>query len=179
MDSDNVLKAELEKTRAECERLREENTRLRLSIGAHHETPAEKLPVQAPQINQSTHALATVRIESLPELKVSLFMNLFRGRDDVYAVRWEGKNGRTGYSPAGIREWDQAPIARRGHKRSFRLSKLFSLDEEVICSCRSQLKALHRLSAIDLPCRLHTWSGRQTLSERNSSITGNGKFSSA
>ncbi len=132
MDSDDVLKAELKKARAECERLREENTKLRLRVGEHNGKPASKPQALAPQINQATQAAATVRTDSPPELKVSLFMNLFRGRDDVYAVRWEGKNGRTGYSPAGIREWDQAISARHGHKRSFRLGKLFPLVEEVI-----------------------------------------------
>src|SRR5882724_29079 len=131
MDSDDVLKAELKKARAECERLREENTKLRLRVGDHNGSPASKPPTAAFQSNQAIQA-ENVRTDSPPDLKVSLFMNLFRGRDDVYAVRWEGKNGRTGYSPAGIREWDQAASARRGQKRTFRHSKLFPLDEEVI-----------------------------------------------
>lgn len=37
--------------------------------------------------------------------KVALFRALFRGRDDIYPVRWESKNGRTGYSPACSNEW--------------------------------------------------------------------------
>ncbi|WP_407919190.1 TOTE conflict system archaeo-eukaryotic primase domain-containing protein [Deferrisoma camini] len=28
--------------------------------------------------------------------KVALFRSLFRGRDDVYALRWESKKGRSG-----------------------------------------------------------------------------------
>jgi superfamily II DNA or RNA helicase len=37
---------------------------------------------------------------------VKLFRSLFRGRDDVYAVRWEGRNnGKAGYSPAHRRVW--------------------------------------------------------------------------
>ena len=87
MDSDDVLKADLEKARAECERLREENAHLRLRVGDHHVSTTSKPPALPPQINQATQAPATVRIDSPPELKVSLFMNLFRGRGDVYAVR--------------------------------------------------------------------------------------------
>jgi hypothetical protein len=87
MDSDDVLKAELEKARAECERLREENTKLRLRVVEHNGKPASKPPVRAPQINGATHTPATVRTDSPPELKVSLFMNLFRGRDDVPSCR--------------------------------------------------------------------------------------------
>jgi superfamily II DNA or RNA helicase len=38
--------------------------------------------------------------------KVALFRKLFRGRTDVYPIRWEGKNsGKSGYSPACANEW--------------------------------------------------------------------------
>jgi hypothetical protein len=83
MDSDDVLKAELEKAKAECERLREENAEIMLRVGDHHVDTASKPPAVAPQINQATQAAANVRIDSPPELKVSLFMDLFRGRDDL------------------------------------------------------------------------------------------------
>jgi len=38
--------------------------------------------------------------------KVTLFRRLFRGRMDVYPVRWEGKtSGKSGYAPACANEW--------------------------------------------------------------------------
>jgi hypothetical protein len=38
--------------------------------------------------------------------KVALFRRLFRGRTDVYPIRWEGKtSGKTGYAPACANEW--------------------------------------------------------------------------
>jgi len=38
--------------------------------------------------------------------KVALFSRLFRGRTDVYPVRWESKTtGKAGYSPACANEW--------------------------------------------------------------------------
>ena len=38
--------------------------------------------------------------------KLALFRRLFRGREDVYPVRWEGKtSGKTGYAPACANEW--------------------------------------------------------------------------
>lgn len=38
--------------------------------------------------------------------KVELFRDLFRGRDDVFAVRWENRaKGRSGYSPRCGNEW--------------------------------------------------------------------------
>lgn len=40
------------------------------------------------------------------EEKVELFRRLFRGRTDVYPVRWEGKtSGKSGYAPACANEW--------------------------------------------------------------------------
>lgn len=38
--------------------------------------------------------------------KIALFRRLFRGRTDVYPVRWESKaTGKTGYAPACVNEW--------------------------------------------------------------------------
>ena len=38
--------------------------------------------------------------------KIALFRSLFRGREDVFARRWQNpKTGRSGYSPACANEW--------------------------------------------------------------------------
>ncbi len=43
---------------------------------------------------------------SPPDAKVALFRSLFRGREDVYARRFESrKSGKTGYAPACANEW--------------------------------------------------------------------------
>ena len=43
---------------------------------------------------------------SPPGQKIALFRSLFRGREDVYARRWEsGRTGKSGYSPACGNEW--------------------------------------------------------------------------
>lgn len=39
------------------------------------------------------------------DAKVDLFRNLFRGRADVYPIRWESKAGKSGYAPACANEW--------------------------------------------------------------------------
>ncbi len=36
---------------------------------------------------------SNIAAPSTPEKKISLFRSLFRGREDVYAIRWEGKGG--------------------------------------------------------------------------------------
>lgn len=40
-----------------------------------------------------------------PSEKVTLFSRYFRGRDDVYAIRWENRQGRNGYALACKNEW--------------------------------------------------------------------------
>ena len=56
-------------------------------------------------------SVATVSREPEPSRlstaeKVALFRRLFRGRTDVYPVRWEGKtSGKSGYTPACANEW--------------------------------------------------------------------------
>lgn len=43
---------------------------------------------------------------SSPSEKIQLFLSLFKGRDDVFARRWENKKkGTSGYSPACVNEW--------------------------------------------------------------------------
>src|ERR1039457_3911143 len=37
--------------------------------------------------------------------KIALFRTLFRGREDVYALRWEGRDSKSGYIPASIQDW--------------------------------------------------------------------------
>ena len=42
-----------------------------------------------------------------PYEKISLFMSLFRGRADVYAKKWQSKEGKSGYSPVCINGWSK------------------------------------------------------------------------
>ena len=49
---------------------------------------------------------AAVHGRSPIQAKIALFRRLFRGRADVFPVRWENaKSGRSGYSPACANEW--------------------------------------------------------------------------
>jgi len=53
-----------------------------------------------------------VSYRSLPEEKIQLFNSLFKGRTDVFAYRWESKDGRSGYIPACDLEW-QKPLCQK------------------------------------------------------------------
>jgi len=51
-------------------------------------------------------ALSTIDQRSSVSTKVGLFRSLFRGREDVYARRFESRRtGKSGYAPACANEW--------------------------------------------------------------------------
>jgi len=99
--------------RAEREQLRAENAHLRSLLGlsetepspATLASPSAALAAAAPN---SPDPGAPVASDSPVAAKLALFRTLFRGREDVYAVRWESKAGRSGYAPACAHEWDRA-----------------------------------------------------------------------
>jgi len=105
---DNDLESQLQKALKECALLREENDRLKKLLGLRHEgcTPTARPSISEP---------STPYIPTIPpvasnfsiEKKIALFRSLFRGRQDVYPVRWEGKKGNSGYSPACANEWNR------------------------------------------------------------------------
>src|ERR1043166_4966371 len=107
----------------ECRRLREENRQLRERLGLPQiESPTPPIP------SQLTPALSpAVTGKSSPDEKVELFRSVFRGREDVYALRWEGRNGKTGYSPACRKMWGN-PLSKHPDKPK----EYFPLTDQVI-----------------------------------------------
>jgi superfamily II DNA or RNA helicase len=99
----------LKSAEEECDRLRAENVRLRAMLGIQDSVSKEPCPATIPAASISG---GTVVKSSTAETKIALFRSLFRGREDVYAVRWEGKNGKSGYSPAGAMDWHAINAAR-------------------------------------------------------------------
>ncbi|MDP2335784.1 MAG: DEAD/DEAH box helicase family protein [Bacteroidota bacterium] len=66
--------------------------------------------------------------------KIRLFKSIFRGRDDVYAKRWENKTkGTAGYSPACANEWNPGICQKPKISCSDCMHKDYlALNEEVI-----------------------------------------------
>jgi len=91
------LQAALARLRSENRRLQKENQALRQELGpiARQVAPAED---DAGQVTGITN-------HSSVKQKIRLFRSLFRGREDVYPVRWENQKGKAGYSPACGNEW--------------------------------------------------------------------------
>jgi hypothetical protein len=98
---------------AENKILKEENEALKAKLGLN-----VKKGFDQDQGNANNFTLELVAQESpckiqLPALKdfanpsdkISLFMSLFKGRNDVYAKRWQSKDGRSGYAPVCLNEW--------------------------------------------------------------------------
>jgi hypothetical protein len=49
--------------------------------------------------------MAVENKEERARKRIALFRGLFCGREDVYARRWEKSDGRSGYSPAALKDW--------------------------------------------------------------------------
>lgn len=87
---------------AECAKLQAENEALKAVIRGRASKNAVVAP---PNTSRIEPADAPVHHDSPTSEKVALFRLLFRGREDIYPLRWESKTGRSGYSPACANEW--------------------------------------------------------------------------
>lgn len=84
------------------ERLRAENARLVALLESHG--IEWRLPDEPPKVEPvSSTPLLVSSLDT--DAKLALFRRLFRGRADVFPVRWESKAGKSGYSPACANEW--------------------------------------------------------------------------
>jgi len=103
MSPDEFTKERLRQLESECARLRQENALLRAQLSP----AALQSPATISTITAKHSPSGGVTSASLPAQKIALFRRLFRGRDDVYAVRWIGKDGKAGYSPASLKDWSE------------------------------------------------------------------------
>lgn len=85
---------------AECQRLRDEIGRLRQILIDNDIDPDPSAPQR-----EATAQSNLPCVQLTTQQKIELFRSLFRGREDVYAVRWENPDGRHGYSPVAQRDW--------------------------------------------------------------------------
>ncbi len=85
-------------------RLREENARLRRLL-AVHSISIPQLPPENPPAITLVEPAPLVNKEERARKRIALFRSLFRGREDVYARRWENDDGRHGYMPVAVKDW--------------------------------------------------------------------------
>jgi len=83
------------------------------------------------------------------EQRIELFRSLFRGRDDVYAIRWQSADGRFGYMPKADRDWKSYLRAKDEERRKVdRLTRKFRpLTDDVV---RAHLVGEHTIGIYPL-----------------------------
>ena len=86
----------------ECLRLQGEINRLKALLSDHGiccETQDQKSVTEPPPSHETLEANLS------PTEKITMFRKLFRGRTDMYPIRWTSAKGKSGYSPACSNEW--------------------------------------------------------------------------
>ncbi len=94
------LEKRLRAALANCEQLEKENILLKQQLIAIENVESKERQL--------------ISKESDLKQKIELYRGLFRGRDDVYTLRWESNNGKSGYSPVCRNEW-HAKYCRKPH----------------------------------------------------------------
>jgi len=124
-DQTAALAASLAQALATISALQAENKRLRAF--QRHGQPGLTPPSELGRLDAPDRG-GGVAANSSERAKLALFRGLFRGREDVYAYRWEGRDGRSGYAPA------LRPGASRQKGQRPNPEVLLPLDDEVIQS---------------------------------------------
>ena len=103
MRGDVDLQRRLQSALAECESLRKEIRQLKQALHCHSSPVPEATRTDSLFTPEELGApIAPVSKEG----RIELFRSLFRGREDVYAERWEARDGRSGYQPASRKNWE-------------------------------------------------------------------------
>ena len=97
----------------ENRRLIKENDRLKVQLGITERKPDENLITELTTEEsirdhepKDSALFSVINNRSDSISKIRLFMSLFKGRDDVYAKKWENKKKATsGYSPVCLNQW--------------------------------------------------------------------------
>jgi hypothetical protein len=103
----------------ELERLRQENEVLKKRLEKHEPPPASQEPEQLSILPPDVEATVATGMKPITnhspvQEKIALFRSLFRGRDDVYAERWESEySGKKGYSPVCENKWSVNPKEKK------------------------------------------------------------------
>jgi superfamily II DNA or RNA helicase len=91
---------------AEVQKLREENLYLRSLLSSHGIQIPDYLTLAADslQVSNPTTEARSPGVSTAAQ-RIALYRSLFRGREDVFAIRWQNNDGRSGYMPKADRDW--------------------------------------------------------------------------
>jgi len=126
---------------SENSNLKEEIRALKAQLGiVDTRIPADEISVHETESEMTDQHSAGkvlppgINSNSVPSEKIRLYMSLFKGRDDVYAKRWESKQKeKSGYSPSCLNEWKSGVCGKPKGTCACCTHKAYaSLDEKVI-----------------------------------------------
>ncbi len=118
---------------AENQALKEENLSLKVRLGLTEILENQSSPEEVQQEASRPEPSLYLNDGANPTEKIRLFMSLFKGREDVYAKRWEGREGRAGYAPVCLNEWKPGFCSKPEVKCTFCEHKSYApLDAKVI-----------------------------------------------
>lgn len=92
--------------------LRAENERLKAALGC--------------KVGKGDGSVGSLCQKSPSNQKLALFMQLFRGREDVFAKQWHNaNNGKSGFSPVCLNEWSRGVCDKKKYKCQYCPSRRF------------------------------------------------------
>ena len=91
---------------AENKALKEENLALRARLGMTKSPEGRSSPECVEQDDSPPQLPSHLNTKLQSADKIRIFMSLFKGREDLYAKRWENKEGKSGYAPVCLNEWE-------------------------------------------------------------------------
>ena len=122
---------ECDRLRSENADLRKESAQLKAELARLKSGSASPRTAEPKSVNPVTHTQKKLPM-SATDYRVKLFQSLFRGRDDVYAERWQKKDGTTNYSPAKLHQWDAHTRNERGKSQCAAGCQLLPLTEKIL-----------------------------------------------
>jgi superfamily II DNA or RNA helicase len=142
MDNNELIKRHQELLH-ENQSLKQENSRLKEELRIYQTKFSRRLNNFPLDTNNENNVIydkniisSTEKINKSSEIqrRIEIFMKLFRGRDDVYAKRWENrKKGTSGYSPVCSNEWVPGVCQKPKAKcRQCNNKAYIPLDEKII-----------------------------------------------
>jgi superfamily II DNA or RNA helicase len=118
---------------AENQALKEENLSLKSLLGLDEPLESQSSSEEVQQEPSPSESTSNIENKANPAEKIRLFMSLFKGREDVYAKRWDGREGRAGYTPVCLNEWKPGFCGKPEIKCAFCKHKAYApLDARVI-----------------------------------------------
>ena len=135
MTDESDLRKQLQTALAEGLALREEVRQLKDALARHSIPVPNPKPAAGSTCLPKPEDIAAIAALATNEEKITLFRSLFRGREDVYAVRIRfKKDGTWGYVPDGETDWSTVATTRSagGRKADRPIRTPFPLTDEVI-----------------------------------------------